>query len=74
MLARWLDDHLDPDWRVADKLWSMRIAFLWAAVSGLYVALPAFQNYVDARVFAVICIGFSVAIMLGRMYKQPGLD
>jgi hypothetical protein len=68
------DQHLDPDWRIFHKLWSMRIAFFWACTSGLYVALPAFEAYVDARFFAVLCVGFSVAIMVGRLYHQPGLD
>ena len=70
----WLVNHLDPDWKVAHKLWSIRVALFWAVVSGLYVALPAFQDWVSPVKFAVICVGFSLAICVARLTNQPGLD
>jgi hypothetical protein len=55
------------------RLWSVRIAIFWAILGGLWVALPAFQVYIHPVVFAVICVGFSLAILFARVTKQPGL-
>lgn len=69
----WIKRHLNDDAKVWHGLWSIRIALFWAVVCGLYVAIPAFQSYVDAPLFAVICIVFSLAICIARITNQPGL-
>ena len=74
MLARWLDDHLDPDWRVAYKLWSLRLVVFWSCFMGAYMALPAFQAWMPPLHFLGVCIFGAVTIGIGRFYKQPGLE
>lgn len=69
----WLDRYLVPDWRLLHKFWSMRLAFLTAILGGLWVALPAFQNYLPPMDFAMICVIASVLIMLARVTHQKGL-
>ncbi len=72
-IAKWLDAHADPDWRNIHRLHSVWVASFWAIVAGLWIALPAFEYMVDPLLFAVLCIGFSLAIMVARFTKQPGL-
>ncbi len=66
--------ELIPEWRLAHRFWSVRIAIFWSIVAGLYVALPAFYGFVSPVTFALISIGFSVAICIARLTHQPGLD
>lgn len=73
MLTYWLIKHLDPDWRVAHKLWSVRIAVLWTVISGLYMALPAFQDLMPPFYFALLCVVGGLLILVGRLTNQPGL-
>lgn len=73
MLTYWLIKHLDPDWKVAHKLWSVRLAVLWACISGLYMALPAFQDFMPPFYFAALCVFGSLLILVGRLTNQPGL-
>lgn len=72
-MTDWLDKYAAPEWRIAHKLWSVRIAILWAVVAGLWVALPAFQGWLHPVPFALICVGFSLAILFARLTNQPGL-
>jgi hypothetical protein len=65
VLSRLIDDHAR-----LHLLWSVRLQLFWAAFSGLYVALPAFQDYVPPVQFALLCIGMSVAILIARVTKQ----
>jgi hypothetical protein len=66
---------LIEDWRrVALRLWSIRLALLWAAVAGLYAALPAFMDVLPPGVFAVLSVLASMLIVGARLTKQPGLD
>lgn len=62
-----------PQWRLAHRLWSMRLLFFWAAVSGLWVALPGFAEVLPPIAFGLACVGMSVLIMLARISKQKGL-
>lgn len=73
MLTYWLIKRLDPQWRVAHRMWSVRLAVLWAIVGGLWVALPAFQGYLPPVPFALLCVAFSLLILLARLTNQPGL-
>jgi hypothetical protein len=70
---QWLKNHLDEDAAQWHKLWSVRIALFWGAFSGLWVAVPAFQSFLDPFVFACICVGMSLAICVARLTNQPGL-
>lgn len=74
MFTAWLIRHLDPDWKIAHKLWSVRIAVFWTVLSSLWIALPSFQGMVDPYVFACISVGFGVAMLAGRLTNQPGLN
>jgi len=73
-ITMWLDSHAAPEWRVAHKLWSVRLAVFWGAVNGLYAAWPAFIGAVPPLEFALISVGFAVAIALARFTRQPGAD
>ncbi len=74
MITCWVVKHLDPDWKVAHKLWSLRIAFFWMLMQGLYMWLPALQDYISLYHFLGVCILFTFLIGVGRLTKQPGLD
>lgn len=65
---------LDPHWREWHKLWSMRLAILWMILSGAWIALPAFSSMLPPVPFALVCMGFSVAIGLARITNQPGVN
>jgi hypothetical protein len=51
----------------------VQISVFWAVVGGLWVALPAFEAYVDPKWFAVIAVGFSLLILFARLTNQKGL-
>lgn len=72
-LAAVADRHLDPDWRNWHRWWSIRVAIFWGALSGAYVALPAFYGWVPPPIFALICVGLSVILVVARLFNQPGL-
>ncbi len=74
MLTYWLFKHLDPDFKVAHKLWSVRLALFWMVVMGAYMALPAFQDRVTPEHFLGLCIFGTLTIGIARLTKQPGLD
>jgi hypothetical protein len=54
-------------------MWSMRIAFGVALLSGAWVALPAFEAYLPPVYFALVCMGASVLLMIARLTHQKGL-
>lgn len=72
MITYWLIKHLDPDWKLAHKMWSVRLAVFWAVIAGAWTALPAFQSYVHPVVFGLLCVGMSLLILVGRLTKQKG--
>lgn len=74
MLTYWLIKHLDPDWKVAHKLWSIRIAVFWMLMTGAYMALPAFQDYMTPFHFLYVCLAFALAMGIARLTNQPGLS
>ena len=73
MLTYWLIKHLDPDWKVAHKLWSLRLCVFWSLVCGAYMALPAFQDSIDKFWFAGLCMFGAVTIGIARLTNQPGV-
>jgi hypothetical protein len=66
----WIANRLTRDARFIHRMWSMRIALLGAIISGLYCALPAFQNHFSPAHFALLCIGFSLAVFFCSLVKQ----
>ncbi len=72
-MSCWADAWFIPEWRIAHRLWSVRVAVLWAVISGAWVALPAFQGFLPPLEFAALCIAFSVAMVLARLTHQPGV-
>lgn len=69
-----MDKWFIPEWKIAHKLWTVRIAIFWAIVSGLYYALPAFQEWFSPIHFALLSVGFSLALLFARITKQTGVD
>lgn len=74
MIAAFFDRFLVPEWRLAHLLWSVRIAIFWTALAGLWIALPAFQDYFDPIHFAILSVVCSVSIGVARLTHQPGLE
>jgi hypothetical protein len=72
-MALWMDAHAAPEWRLAARLRSVQVSIFWAVLGGLWVALPAFQSYLTPVRFAMISVGFSLAILFARFTGQKGL-
>lgn len=67
--------HVIDNWRdILARAWSIRLAVFWAAIAGLAAAWPAFMDTVPPRLFAVVSVIFSVALVVARLTKQPGVD
>jgi len=56
------------------RLWSVRLALFWAAVSGLAAAWPAASDHVPFPVFAGGMVLAFVAVAFARVTKQPGVE
>lgn len=69
-LKGWLDDYADPNWRKAHWMWSLQLIILGAAIQGLYLALPAFQDHVSLNQFVALCMLVSVASVISRLIRQ----
>ena len=67
MLTYWLIRHLDPQWMLAHKMWSIRFALIQAVLMGLWVGFPAFQDFLPPARFLVICVALSVAMVVARL-------
>lgn len=72
-VTKTLDKVLIPNWRLAHQLWSVRLPIFWAAVCGLWAALPAFVGLVPPFYFALLCLGFSFAMLFARLTNQKGV-
>lgn len=69
------ESRLVDDWRgEAKRLWSIRVALFWGAVSGLYGAWDAFQSVLPAPLFAAASVVMSVSLVGARLTKQTGGD
>ena len=75
----WLDDKLIEDWRFKiTRLWSMRLALFWAAISAIAVCIPG--SAASSRrpramlMFALVNIVLCMVLVVARMTKQPGVD
>lgn len=63
------------NWRAEiRRLWSIRLAIFWGALSGLYSAWGAFQEVLPPYLFAGVSMIMCAAIMGARLTKQPGAD
>ena len=72
-VAAILDKVATPDWRIAHRMWSVQLSVLWAILCGLWAALPALQSWFSPEHFALICVGFALLILVGRLVNQPSL-
>ena len=68
----WLP-HLDPEAKYWHRLWSTRAALTDAVVSGLWMALPAFQRFVPPFHFAALSIAMALAVFVARILDQPSI-
>ena len=71
MLTYWLIRRLDPQWKLAHKMWTIRVAVLQAVLAGLWMAVPAFQDYMPPMAFALACVLLAVALCIARLYRHP---
>ena len=56
-------------------MWSVQLAILGGVVSGAWVAVPAFQNFLPPVKYAALCIGASVLATILRLVDQGiGID
>ncbi len=72
-LSVWLDAHAAPEWRLVHRLWTARLLIGGAVIEGLWVAIPAFQNFLPPVEFALACIGLSLAVLVARFVNQKGV-
>jgi hypothetical protein len=74
LLAK-LDQKFVADWRgVIKHAWSIRVAMLWGAVSGLVMVWSAFSDVLPLPVYAAGGVLISVIATIARVTKQPGAD
>ncbi len=74
-----LDARLIENWRgEIRRLWTMRIALgsaaFWSVLLFLYAAWPALIGYIPLGAFFAVGVAISVAVGIGRILKQPGMD
>lgn len=70
-----INARLIDDWHsLVLRYWSVRIALLWAGVSGLLAVWPAFADQVPLWAYATGSIVMTMAIAIARITKQPGVD
>ena len=74
MFGYWLAKHAVPNFHLWHKFWSVRLALFWMAVTGAYMALPAFQDRMTPEHFLGVCIFGTMTIGIARLTHQPGLD
>lgn len=69
---RW---RLIDDWRrELLRLWSIRVAVFWGAVSGLFVVWPELGSVIPLPWFAALSVVMSTALTIARLTKQPGAE
>lgn len=56
------------------RLWSIRVAAFWGAVSGLLLIWPALADSIPIWAYAVGGITVSMSFAVARFLKQPGAD
>ena len=58
--------------RILRRAWSVRVALLGTALSGLYLAWPAFQDTLPPIAFAGVAMALNLAMFILRLMRQPG--
>lgn len=70
--------HLVKNWRKAHRWNSVRLslgsAAMWGCIAALNAIWPAFAGVISIGWLAVGGVLMGMAIALGRVLKQPGLD
>lgn len=71
ILAEAVPIKMIPRWKSElTRLWSIRLQLFQAAVSGLYLAWPAFQDLIPAVPYACAMIVLSLSSVVLRVVKQ----
>jgi len=70
-MLSFLDRYLVPEWRFAHYLWSLRLELVGMLLSGLWMALPAFQEMVPPIEFLGISMGLALVRGSMRLISQP---
>lgn len=66
---------LVPHWRrVLRRAWSVRIALLWGALSGLVCVWTAFEDALPLWAFAGLSMAMQGALAVARITHQPGIE
>lgn len=72
-MKAWIQARLTRDAGYIHLMWSARISLVWACVCGVWVALPAFQSYLDPRIFVCLCVFVSILVTIAHMVKQKDI-
>lgn len=68
-----IESALIDNWKDEIKrLWTVRVALFWGAVSGLFAVWSSFSSVIPLWLFASLSVVMSAAIAVARMLKQPG--
>jgi hypothetical protein len=65
---------IDNWFQEAKRLWSVRVALFWGAISGLILVWSAFSDVLPLWLYATGGIVASAAFAAARLLKQPGAD
>lgn len=71
-MKAWIAARLDRDAPLWRHLWSVQLSILTAVLAGVWAALPAFQALMPPVVFALVCVGCSLLILVARLTHQKG--
>lgn len=67
--------RLVHNWReILKRAWSVRLSLLVAAMIGLFSIWPAFQTVLPLWLFGLLAVVMSLAIVVARITKQPGIE
>lgn len=77
MLKRFIDAlnaRLIDDWRkLAPRMWTIRIAAFWGAISGLMAAWPSFAGQIPLWAYATGSVVIMSALAVARVTRQEGI-
>lgn len=73
-VTRALDRYAVRNWRSAHKFGSLWLTLFMSALSGAWVALPAFQYVLPPLRFGLVCVGLGLLIGIMRLLRQSGVD
>ena len=70
-----ISNWLIPEWRLAHKMLSVRLAALLAVLSVVQAqVLPIWQFVVPAQYWPWVSAGFATAIVVGRLVQQRSVS